>query len=51
MATCPTCKGKCRCPKCDGHGRDAGFGGFLSNTCPLCKGSKVCPTCNGKGTR
>ena len=48
VPTCPTCNGRCRCPRCDGSGK---VGGIVTNVCPLCRGSKVCPTCNGTGRR
>lgn len=48
MATCNTCNGKGRCPKCDGHGKT---GGFMQSECSTCRGKKVCPTCNGSGRR
>jgi hypothetical protein len=47
MAVCQTCKGKGRCPRCDGSGRT---GGMIGGVCPTCRGNKVCPTCNGRGT-
>ena len=48
MATCGTCNGKGRCPKCDGHGKT---GAIFSNECSTCRGKKVCPTCKGSGRK
>jgi hypothetical protein len=46
MAICTTCKGRGRCPRCNGSGKT---GGILAGPCPTCRGKKVCPTCNGTG--
>ena len=46
--TCANCKGKGRCPKCNGRGYTVGmFGG--KNRCPQCDGHCKCTVCKGAG--
>lgn len=48
MADCGTCRGKGRCPKCNGRGL---VGGMLPVNCPNCRGDGKCFVCNGTGNR